>query len=122
MSERHRRGAAGERLVASILGVERTRYRPRYQRAADMGPVTIASGPGKGMTLQPEVKTREELPKWMHEALEQARGYLPGAVPLVVLKELGDEPLALLPLRDLARILGLKAPIANEQLVIGKVE
>lgn len=118
MSAKHRRAANREREAAEILGTKRVVGRPRYQRGADTLPVRLANG----MTIQPEVKTRDELPKWMLEALEQAEGYLPGAIPLVALSQTGGEPMALLRLKDFARIAGLRAQVVHEQLVIGKVE
>jgi hypothetical protein len=119
MSGPSRRAAARERQACEILGIKRRTYRPRYESASDSEePVRLACG----VTLLPEVKTRAELPKWFTGALEQARRYLPGATPLFVVSETGGEPLAVLPLRDFARIAGLKRFLENEQLVIGKVE
>jgi hypothetical protein len=71
-----------------------------------------------GTVLQPESKTRGKLPKWIVDAVEQARGYLPGAVPLVVLSETGGEPLGMLPLRDLSRLLGLRCAEGATQLAL----
>jgi hypothetical protein len=65
-----------------------------------------------------EAKTRKTLPRWLVGAVAQARGYLPGCVPLVALSELGGEPLAVLPLRDLARLLGLQPPDKGRQLTL----
>jgi hypothetical protein len=108
----HRRAAARERQAAKLLRTERVRYRPRYAKAPDLLPVRLADG----TTLQPEVKTRARLPRWLVDALAQAAGYLPSAVPLVVLSATGGPPLAVLPLADLARLLGLQPTEGGAQL------
>lgn len=111
MSAVHARAARREREAASLLGSRRV-HRGRYERAPDVEPVRLADG----TVLVPEAKTRKALPRWLVAAVGQARGYLPGAVPLVVLSELGGEPLAVLPLQDLARLLGLQPPKRGAQL------
>lgn len=114
MSGPHRRAAARERQAAKLLRTERVRYRPRYTKAPDVHPVRLDSGD----VLSVEVKTRGKLPAWLVDALAQAEGYLPGAVPLVVLSATGGPPLALLALRDFARLVGLADAVSEEQLVI----
>jgi hypothetical protein len=111
MSAQHARAARRERQAAELLGSKRVRRRP-YERAPDVEPVKL----GDGTVLVPESKTRGKLPKWIVGAVEQARGYLPGAVPLVVLSQTGGEPLGLLPLRDLSRLLGIRTEGAETQL------
>jgi hypothetical protein len=89
-------------------------HRSRYERAPDVQPVRLPDG----TVLQPESKTRGKLPRWILEAVEQARGYLAGAVPLVVLSETGGEPLGMMPLRDLSRLLGLRGDVRAAQLTL----
>jgi hypothetical protein len=107
------RAARRERQAAELLGSRRV-HRARYERAPDVEPVRLADG----TVLVAESKTRGKLPKWLVRAVAQARGYVPGAVPLVVLSETGGEPLGLLPLRDLSRLLGLKARTKPTQLAL----
>jgi hypothetical protein len=113
MAAPHRRAAARERQAAEVLGSRRV-HRGRFERAPDVVPVRLADG----TVLVPESKTRKALPKWFLTALAQARGYVAGAVPVVVLSQTGGEALALLPLADLARLLGIRSPQAGEQLVL----
>jgi hypothetical protein len=68
--------------------------------------------------MVPEAKTRKKLPRWLVAALAQARRYVRGSVPCVVLSELGGEPLAVLPLADLAMLVGIRAPRDGEQLLL----
>jgi hypothetical protein len=75
-----------------------------------MAPVTLPTG----QVLQPECKSRQHLPKWLSGALAQALRYAPEASPLVVLRELGSAPLAVLPLADFARLVGLQPPEKGE--------
>ncbi|MDP9035705.1 MAG: hypothetical protein M3O50_12945 [Myxococcota bacterium] len=110
MSGAQRRGARRELEVAKQLGSRRVR-RQRFEALPDVEPVRLSDG----TMLVAESKTRAKLPRWLVGAIAQARRYLPSAVPLVVLSELGGEPLALLPLRDLARLLGLR-PSVGQQL------
>jgi hypothetical protein len=105
------RAARRERQAAELLGSRRV-HRARYERAPDVEPVRLPDG----TVLVAESKTRGKLPKWLVGAIEQARGYVPGCVPLVVLSETGGEPLGLLPLRDLSRLLGLRVDEDATQL------
>jgi hypothetical protein len=109
----HRRGARRERQAAEILKTTRV-CRMRGERAPDVVPLRFENG----SVVVPESKTRAKLPKWLNAALAQARGYHPGAVPLVVLSETGGPALALLPLADLAMLVGLRAPRDGEQLLL----
>jgi hypothetical protein len=102
-----------ERQAAELLGSRRVR-RERYESAPDVEPVRLEDG----TVLVPESKTRKALPRWLVGAVAQARAYVAGCVPLVIVSELGGEPLALLPLRDLARLVGIRAPRVGEQLVL----
>ncbi len=55
----------------------------------------------------------------MTKPIGQARSYLPDAIPVAVLAETGSkEPIACLPLRALARLLGIAPPIDGEQLAL----
>ncbi|MBV9945477.1 MAG: hypothetical protein JOZ69_01360 [Myxococcales bacterium] len=118
MTAAHARAARRERQAAALLGSRRV-HRARYERAPDVEPVRLADG----TVVVAESKTRKALPRWLVGAVAQARAYLPGCVPLVVLSELGGEPLAALPLRDLVRLLGLRrSDIAAAQLTIAPVK
>jgi hypothetical protein len=108
----HRRAARREREAAQALGTSRVRYRPRYQPAPDCVPIRLPDG----TVITPESATRGHLPRWLLAKVAQARRYVPGAVPCVVLSETGGEALALVPLRDLARLIGIRSPRAGEQL------
>lgn len=114
MTAAHRRAARRERQAAELLEAQRVRYRPRYAPSPDVAPLRLVDG----TVLVPECKTRGRLPQWIVAAVAQARRYVPGAVPLVVLSETGGEPLALVPLRDFARLVGIREPRAGEQLVL----
>ena len=104
MTSAHRRAANRERQAARTLGTTRTTNRPRYTPAPDVAPITL---PG-GDVLSVEVKTRARLPSLLRRALEQARRYAPGAVPLAVVSETGGPALAVLELGAFARIAGLE--------------
>jgi hypothetical protein len=112
----HARAARRERQLAATLGTTRIIRRSRYERAPDVVPFRLADG----TVVQPESKSRVAIPKWLVEAIAQARRYTPGAVPLVVLASLGGEQLALLPLKDFARIAGVSPLIEGEQLLLGR--
>jgi len=114
MSAQHRRGARREQQVASILQTTRTKYRPRYVRAPDVVPIRFADG----TVVVPESKTRKHLPKWLVAAIGQARAYVDGCVPVVVLSELRGEPLAVVPLADFAMLVGLREPRDGAQLLL----
>lgn len=113
MTAVHRRAAARELQVAKVLGSKRV-HRGRYERAPDVVPIRFANG----TVIVPESKTREKLPKWLIDALGQARKYVKGSVPCVVLSEFGGEPLAVMPLADLAMLVGLRSPKDGEQLLL----
>lgn len=104
-----------EHRAALTLGGERVKRR-RGESAPDVRPVRLPNGE----LLQPECKTRRRLPRLVMAALDQARGYLPGAVPVAIISEKGGEAIACLPLRDLARLLGLQPEIAGQQLTLGR--
>jgi len=96
------RGFAREREAARVLGGRRI---PRaYGRSApDLEPLTLPSGE----TIICEVKHRARLPRLLSEALEQAARYLPSATPVAVVSERHGAALAVLALRDFARLVGL---------------
>ncbi len=113
MTMAHRRAARRELQAARVLGSDRV-HRRRGERAPDVVPLRLADG----TTLVPEVKTRERLPRWLLGAIAQARSYVRGAVPIVVLSETGGPPLAVLPLTDLAQLVGLRHAKDGEQLLL----
>lgn len=74
-----RRWKRTEREVAAALGGRRVPVTGR--RGADV----------EHPTLAPEVKSRAELPRWLVEAVAQARaGAAEGRLPIVVLHQVGD--------------------------------
>jgi hypothetical protein len=113
MSAAHRRAAAREREAAQVLGSTRV-HRRRGERAPDVQPIRLSDG----SVLVAEAKTRKRLPQWLTAAIKQARRYHRGCVPLVVLSEMGGPALAILPLVDLAQLVGLRAPRDAEQLLL----
>ena len=66
-----------------------------------------------GITLIVEVKTRSRGLAVITNALHQAAGYLPGAVPVAVVSATGCEAIACLPLRAFAAIAGLRAEVTQ---------
>lgn len=109
-----RRAARREREAAAVLGSTRV-HRARGERAPDVEPIRFGDGT---VVAVPEVKTRATLPKWLKKALEQARGYHEDAIPLVVLSETGGPAIAVIPLTDLATLVGIRAPKDGEQLLL----
>lgn len=85
-----------ERRFADILGGKRT------------GPTGKDSPDITHDTLAPEVKTREELPKWFTECMDQAeRNAPPGKTPLVIFHVKGErylDALVVLRLKDFIEI------------------
>lgn len=104
MSAALQRAWAREREAAAVLGSRRI---PRAYglSAPDMEPIQLASGE----TLVAEVKHRKRLPALLEAALSQAQRYMPQATPLAIVSERGGRALAVLALRDFARLLGLEA-------------
>lgn len=94
-----------------MLGTTRV-CRARGERAPDVVPVVLPSG----ITLTVEVKTRSRGLAVITNALHQAAGYLPGAVPLAVVSATGCEAIACLPLRAFAAIAGLRIETSNDPL------
>src|SRR5262245_50359260 len=112
MARSHDRGRRLATRAAEIVGGERLPFRA-YVKQPDIWPVKLASGD----VLQLECKAGEKrTPRCVVKALEQARGYAPEAVPVAVFGDVGGEPIACLPLRDLARLLGLAANDSDPQL------
>lgn len=103
MSAPLRRAARREREAAEILGTKRV-HRHRFESAPDLPVVTLPNGE----RIQGEVKTRARLPQVITAAIRQARGYAPDAIPLAIISEKRGEAIACLPLRDLARLLGIE--------------
>lgn len=124
MSTAHDRARALEKTTADVLGTKRVR-RSRFQKAPDVFAVTLPSG----HTLQAECKTRKRLPGLVLEALKQAKGYTPGAIPVAVIRQKGGRAIACLDLRVLAGLLGLaplppvpdQAVMAMSTIAIGDV-
>ena len=98
------RAWAREREAAAVLGSRRI---PRAYglSAPDLEPIQLASGE----TIIAEVKHRKRLPALLEAALSQAQRYMPQATPLAIVSERGGRALAVLALRDFARLLGLEA-------------
>jgi hypothetical protein len=89
-------------------------YRERFTQAPDMLPVRLETGD----VIQPDSKTRRRLAKWIVDGLAQCERYCPGAIPMIIASETGGAPLAVLPLRDLARLLGLQPQVEGQQLAL----
>ena len=103
MAGQHRRAARRERQAADLFGTVRVKKKDRYDAVPDVLPVRLASGE----VLSIEVKTFGNGLKKVRDALDQARRYTPSAVPVAVCSKTGEEPVACLPAKDLARVLGL---------------
>ena len=115
MSKSSRRARDCEKQAADMLRTQRKQFRGRYERAPDMASVRLSTG----VLLQPECKERETaIPKWMRDGLDQASRYCPGAVPLLVVKQLGGRPLAVIDLEMFAELVGIREPRAGEQLAL----
>lgn len=113
----HVRAYRREVEAASLLGAERVKHRPRYVSMPDIWPQRLPCG----LTTSTEVKTRKALPGIIRSGLEQARSYLPNAVPLLVLSEYGGRAVVVLDLKVFAQIAGLselKLP-AQSPLLLG---
>lgn len=100
MSIEHRRAAAREREMARLLGTTRVvRKRPR-ERAPDALPIRLPNGD----LIQPEAKNgMKRCPRALVKALEQARSYTRGAVPVAVFSDVGGQAIACVPLKDFSR-------------------
>jgi hypothetical protein len=108
-----RRAARRERQAARLLGTERVRYRERFERAPDCVPVVLPCG----LTLMPEVKTRERLPVLLTRALAQAAAYGPaGSIPIAVLSATGGEPVVVLSIHAFRIIASLEVDTDGAQL------
>lgn len=102
MTRAQRRGADLERKAARLIGGRRV-VRARYEVAPDILPIALPSGE----LLQLECKKRRAIPTYVREGLAQCARYTPDAVGVVVIEETRGEPLAVLRLRDLVRLLGI---------------
>lgn len=109
-SSPHRRGAALERKAAKALGGTRV-HRRRGESAPDLEPMVLG-----GERVVVEAKHRRAAPALLVHALEQARRYLPSAVPVVVFQAHGDAPVVALRLADFRKLLGLDATPPPAQL------
>lgn len=116
MTRAHRKGANADRAVAKTLRTERVTGRERFESAPDVRPVRLPSG----AMLTIESKARSRVPRWLVAAVEQAAKYLPGAVPVAVVSG-GPRRLAVLPLIDLARLVGLRALEPQTSLALAPV-
>jgi hypothetical protein len=114
VSATSRRAARREEEAARVLGTVRVRYRPRHVSAPDALPQRLPDG----TVLQVEIKSTKRPPKRILDALDQARRYTPDAVPIAVIAPFGGGAIACLPLVDLARLVGLRAPEVGEQLAL----
>lgn len=103
MSRASSKGAAFEREVARATAGERVTFRPRFEPAPDILPIAL---PG-GELIQIECKRRKRVPAYVTAGLAQCRRYSPDAVPCVAVREDRGEALAVLPLADFVRLVGL---------------
>lgn len=119
MGRSHDRGRRGEQRIEALTGAKRVKHRPRYAKLPDLWPLVIPSGE----TLQFESKAGANVvPKKLLKDIAQARSYSPHAVPVAVYSDVGEsESIACLPLKDLARLLGLRVTKCDEgQLALGR--
>jgi hypothetical protein len=116
MSASSRRAARHELKIARALGTERTRYRGRYERKPDMLALRLPDG----QLLSPEAKYRDVLPKWITDALAQARGYGgKNCIALAAFRERRGMAIVVLSLEDFLRLSAIKpygTPLQQELL------
>lgn len=110
----HVRAANRERKAAKILGTKRV-VRKDMSCAPDNESFVLENGD----VVQPEVKNgMKRCPRGLINALKQARRYSPKAVPLAVFSDVGGEDIACVPLRDLARWIGVAPEKMGVQLAL----
>jgi hypothetical protein len=106
MTAAHRRGARGEQRVADMTGGQRVKRRPRHVSMPDIRPIPLKDG--NVLRLEVKARARGQFPKWLTGAVAQAGQYGPG-VPAACFIEPGSDPLVVLRLTDLVRLLDLGA-------------
>lgn len=112
MSREQDRAADRERRCARILGTTRV-VRKTKGRAPDV----VAFRLENGDVVQPEVKNgMKRCPRVLVKALQQALSYTPGAVPMAVFSDVGGQEVACVPLKDLARWIGVAPEKLGVQL------
>lgn len=113
MSNSSRRAAALENRAATILGSARVR-RGRFQKAPDVVPLKLACG----RDAVAECKTRKVVPRIVRQAIEQAEGYVEGAIGLGVIRQKGSQRIVVCCwLEDFAQIAGIAPAQLPKQLV-----
>jgi hypothetical protein len=118
MSKASRHANAAEEKTSDLFGVERLGGTRKKRAVADTRPVRLADG----RMLQPEVKSRKNLPKLLTEALAQAKRYAPTAEPVAVFYAYGDpNGVAVLDARLFAELVGLRDAEAGAQLSLAIV-
>ena len=115
MARSHDRGRRLATRTAKIMGGTCVPFAP-YVAQPDIWPIKLRSGD----VLQLDCKAGEKrTPRAVLKAIAQAERYTPTAVPVAVFGDIGGEPIACLPLRDLARLLGIDTS-RNPQLLLGR--
>jgi hypothetical protein len=113
MSATSRRADRAEERAAKTLGTARIGGKQKRRSVADVAPVRLPDG----RLMQPEIKSRLHLPRFLTRALEQAHRYSPTAHPLVILYERGRRGgLVCLDLALFLELVGLRQPDAAAQL------
>lgn len=110
MSAASRRGSNLERKAAKALGSKRV-LRAIGESAGDIECVRLPCG----LELSAECKKRESLPALIRGAMDQARRYLPNAIPCAILAGFGEQPVIVLPLSAFREIAGLAPSEAPTQ-------
>lgn len=100
-----------EHRAALALGGVRVK-RKRGQRAPDVWAVRLPSGE----VLQPECKSRKRKSKVVEDALVQAAGYTPSAIPVAVISSRGGRAIACVYLDDFTKLVGAQELDSWKQL------
>lgn len=114
MSREQQRAAAREREAARIFKTERVKRKP-LERAPDVLPFRLPNGD----VVQPEVKNgMKRCPRELVKALEQARRYTRGCIPIAIFSDVGGSSIACVPANDLSRWMGIQPERLGVQLVL----
>lgn len=113
MSAQSQRADRAEERAAKTLGVVRVGGKRKRESVPDTMPVRLADG----RLLQPEVKSRKNLPKMLMSALEQARRYAPTSEPIAVFYARGvKKGIVVLDADLFVELVGIREPAAKRQL------
>jgi len=114
MSLPQTRAASRERECAKILGSAR-----HIRKTKGKAPDVVAFRLANGDVVQPEVKNgMKRCPRVLVKALEQAKRYAPGAVPIAVFSDVGGHAIGCVDLKVLARWMGVQEDKLGVQLCL----